>query len=253
MNRLEGKSILVAGGGGIGAELARRYAREGAGVVLGDLELDGAEAVVEEIARAGGRARAVRLEGADEDSVTGAVALACETFGGLDGLHANFATFADGGFDTGVLDLALETYDQTMQVNARGYLLCTRCALPALIARGGGSIVYMSSMSAHLGEPTRVAYAMSKAAIHALMRHVAARHGRDGVRANCIAPGVIVHERMKSLGPDFTEWALSIASLKTRTGRPDDIASMGALLMSDEGSFITGQVLSVDGGATIRP
>jgi NAD(P)-dependent dehydrogenase (short-subunit alcohol dehydrogenase family) len=257
MNRLEGKSILVAGGGGIGAELARRYAQEGAGVVLGDLDLDGARGVAEEIERSGGRARAVRLDGADEDSVAAAVALCCEAYGGLDGLHANFASFADGAPDVGALDLRLEDYDETMRVNARGYLLCTRQALRALIARGGGSILYTSSGAAHLGEPTRVAYAMSKAAGHALMRHVAARYGRDGVRANCIAPGVIVHERMKTaLGPDFTalaEWALAIAQLKSRPGHPDDIAAMSALLMSDEGSFVTGQVISVDGGATMRP
>ncbi|CAN7626948.1 SDR family oxidoreductase [Phenylobacterium sp. LjRoot225] len=254
MKRLDGKSILVAGGGGIGAELARRYAQEGAGVLLGDLDLDGARAVAGDIERAGGRARAIRLDGADEDSVAAAVALACETYGGLDGLHANFATFVDGGFDTGVLELPLADYDETMRVNARGYLLCTRHALPAIIARGGGSIVYTSSLAADAGEPCRVAYAMSKAAVHALMRHVAARYGRDGVRANCIAPGVTLHERVKSaVGPEFMEWALGIAHIKSRTGRPDDIASVGALLLSDEGSFITGQIISVDGGATMRP
>ena len=254
MKRLESKAILVAGGGGIGAELARRYAQEGANVVLGDLDLDSARVVTEDIERSGGNARAVRLDGADEDSVAAAVALACELHGGLDGLHANFATFVDGSFDTGVLDLSLAAYDETMRVNARGYLLCTRHALPAIIARGGGSIVYTSSLAADAGEPCRVAYAMSKAAIHALMRHVAARYGRDGVRANCIAPGVTLHDRVKSaLGPDFMAWALSIAHIKSRTGCPDDIAAMGALLLSDEGSFITGQIVSIDGGATMRP
>jgi NAD(P)-dependent dehydrogenase (short-subunit alcohol dehydrogenase family) len=254
MKRLDGKAILIAGGGGIGTELSRRYALEGASVVLGDLDLDNARAAVAQIGRSGGQARATMLDGTDEDSVAAAVSFCCETYGGLDGLHVNFATFVDSAFDSGVLDLPLESFDQTMRVNARGYFLCTRHALPALIARGGGTIVYTSSLAAHAGEPCRVAYAMSKAAVHALMRHVAAKHGRDGVRANCVAPGVIVHDGVKSaLDPDFKKWALGIAHIKSRLGRPADIASAGALLMSDEGSFITGQVISVDGGATMRP
>jgi len=91
MNRLEGKTILVAGGGGIGGGLARRFAAEGANVVLGEVALDSAESVVAEIAAAGGSAIAIRLDGADETSANEAVALACKTFGGLDGMHANFA------------------------------------------------------------------------------------------------------------------------------------------------------------------
>lgn len=254
MTRLKGKSILLAGGGGIGAELARRYAREGAGVIVGDLNLEGARAVVAEIEAAGGQARAVRLDGTDEASIAQAVALACEAFGGLDGMHVNFATFIDGSFETGALEIPLDAYDETMRVNARGYLLCTRHALPAMLARGAGSIVYTSSLSADAGEPCRVAYAMSKAAVNALMRHVSARYGPQGVRANCLAPGVTLHEGVKAaLSPEFMEWALGLGHIKSRTGRPEDVAAMGALLLSDEGGFITGQIISIDGGATMRP
>src|SRR5581483_10065023 len=102
MQRLQGKTILLAGGGGIGAELARRYASEGAAVVLGDVDLDGANATVEAIKRAGGRAIATHLDGGDESSITAAVALARQSYGGLDGLHANYAAFLDGGPNTGV-------------------------------------------------------------------------------------------------------------------------------------------------------
>jgi NAD(P)-dependent dehydrogenase (short-subunit alcohol dehydrogenase family) len=254
MRRLEGKTILVAGSGGIGGGLARRYALEGARVVLGDIDVDGAKAVVDDIKRAGGTATATRLDGADEASVTAAVALARQSYGGIDGLHINFASFADGGSDAGVLEVPLETFDQSLRVNVRGYLLCTRAALPAILARGGGAIIYTSSAAAYLGEKTRVAYAMGKAASHALMRHVAAKYGPQGVRANCIAPGIIMHERFTAEAEmEIKDWAFEAAHIKSRLGRPDDIASMSALLMSDEGSFITGQIIGVDGGTTMRP
>jgi NAD(P)-dependent dehydrogenase (short-subunit alcohol dehydrogenase family) len=253
MNRLEGKVILVAGGGGIGSELARRYAGEGAAVVLGDLDPNSAEQVAKDIIASGGQAISTRLDGGEEASIAAAVDLACYTFGGLDGLHANFASFADGRLNVGVLDLPLEVYDEMMRVNARGFLICTQRVLPAMIARGGGSIIYTSSGAAHSPGDTRVAYSMSKVAGHALMRHVATRYGREGIRANVIAPGVIMHPQLAaSVGPDFEKQATKRTAIKARLGRTDDIAALGALLMSDEGSFITGQVVSVDGGATMR-
>lgn len=252
MGRLESKSILVAGGGGIGGELARRYASEGAAVTLGDVDLDGARAVAEQIARAGGKCVATRLDGTDEDSIAAAVALANQNYGCLDGLHANFASFADTGNDVGVLELPISTYDETMRVNARGFFLCTRLALPAILARGGGAILYTSSAAAYVGEQTRVAYAMSKAAGHALMRHVAAKYGPAGVRANCIAPGLIMHDRWDPKMVEALKGWVDTHGFIRRAGRPADIASVSSLLMSDEGSFITGQIINVDGGSTLR-
>lgn len=253
MRRLEGKTILLAGCGNIGAGLAKRYASEGANLVIADLDLAAASRLVEEITACGNTAVATRLDGADEASAEAAVGLACGTFGGLDGLHANFATFVDGGQDVGVLELPLAHFDETMRVNLRGYYLCTRAALPAILARGGGSIVYTSSMSANKGEPTRVAYGIAKAGVQALMRHVAARYGASGVRANCIAPGAMLEDRhLGDHDAEIREWSLSLTLLKSRLGRAEDVASVGALLLSDEGSYITGQTISVDGGLTMR-
>ncbi|MCJ2182891.1 SDR family oxidoreductase [Novosphingobium sp. 1949] len=252
--RLEGKSILVAGAGGIGSALAQRYALEGASVVLGDIDLPSARATVDAIVQAGGEACAVELDGAQEESIRAAVATACDRYGGLDGLHANFATLIDCDPQAGVLELPMEVYDETMRVNARGFFLCTRAVLPALIERGGGSIVYTSSAAGNGGPITQSAYAMSKSAGHALMRHVAARYGAMDVRANTIAPAMTLHPRLEAQIPaTFIEWAKSAAKIKSRVGRPDDIAAMGALLLSDEGSYITGQVISIDGGTTMRP
>jgi NAD(P)-dependent dehydrogenase (short-subunit alcohol dehydrogenase family) len=253
MTRLEGKTILVAGGGGIGAGLARRFAQEGANVVLGDIAIKPAEVVVDEIIAAGGTAVATLLDGSDTESVVAAVRLACETFGALDGMHVNFATFVDNGFDTGVLELPLEFFDETIRINLRGYYLCTRIALPKILERGGGSIVYTSSPAACKGEPTRVAYAIAKAGVEALMRHVAARYGAKDVRANCIAPGSILHERLeRELDGSTRQWCLDLAAIKSRLGRPEDIAAVSALLMSNEGCYITGQVIGVDGGVVMR-
>jgi NAD(P)-dependent dehydrogenase (short-subunit alcohol dehydrogenase family) len=148
--------------------------------------------------------------------------------------------------------LPLEIYDEVMRVNARGFVLCTRRAIPAMLARGGGSMLYTSSGAAFVGEQVRVAYAMSKVATHALMRHVARRFGPNGIRANVIAPGVIAHPRFDTvISPSVAEQLKSHTAIR-RLGRPTDIAAMGALLMSDEGSFITGQVISVDGGNSMR-
>lgn len=251
---LSGKTVLVAGAGGIGDALARRYAAEGANVVLGDVNEDAADQAVREIAGEGGEAVATLLDGSDEQSIAAAVALCVDRYGTIDGLHANFAFMGDSNPDVGILDLPLDIYDETQRVNARGFFLCTRAVLPVMIEGGGGSIVYTSSAAGNGGGRAQMAYAMSKAAGHALMRHVARRYGPDGVRANTIAPAMTLHSRIEQLVPPFMiDVARGAASIKSRVGRPDDIAAMGALLMSDDGSYITGQVISIDGGTTMRP
>ena len=253
MNRLEGKNILVAGAGGIGGALALRYAAEGAQVVVGDINLAAAEEAVSNIEVAGGTAVAIHLDGAEEQSVAAAIAACVNTYGGLDGLHANFALMADCNPQQGILELPLEVFDETQRINARGFYLCTRAALPALLERGAGSIVYTSSAAAYSGGAAFVAYAMSKSAGQALMRHVATRFGPMGIRANTIAPAMTIHPAIEDmLPPEFIEGAKSAACIKSRVGCPEDIAATGALLMSDEGSYITGQVICVDGGTIIR-
>ena len=252
-DRLKGKVIVVAGAGGIGDELARRYASEGAAVLIGDIDAEHAQAVAAYISELGHTAFGLGLDGSDDESVGRAVETAVSRFGGLDGFHANFATFMPGD-DNDVLGLSLDDYDKVMAVNARGFVLCTRHALPPMLARGGGSIVYTTSGAAYIGEPTRLAYAMSKSAVHALVRHVARRFGPDGIRANAIAPGVIAHPRLEALlPPEARKGFQEATALKTRLGTSGDIAAMGALLMADEGAYITGQVIGVDGGNLMRP
>lgn len=249
-DRLTGKVIVVAGAGGIGDELARRYSSEGASVVLGDIDGDRAKAVAASI---GNAVTGTLLDGGDDASIKASVDLAIKTYGGLDGFHANYACFPPGEREADILGMPMADWDEVMRVNARGFLLCTRHALPHMLTRGGGAMIYTSSGAAYMGEVVRLAYAMSKLALHALMRHVARAYGPQGIRANVISPGVIAHGRFYEQVPqDIAQGYMDTTLFGNRLGRPLDIAAMAALLMSDEGSFVTGQVISVDGGTLMR-
>jgi len=151
-----------------------------------------------------------------------------------------------------VLAVSMAIFDRTIEINLRGHVLCTRLALPELLKRGGGVIVYTSSGAAYDPEPTRVSYAVSKAGLHALMRHVAKRWGKDGIRANVVAPGLVLSETAKA-NVDEALLAKFLAAVPgPRLGKPEDLAATVAFLMSPDGEWINGQVISVDGGTTMR-
>lgn len=251
MHGLQGKVVVIAGGGAIGSATAERLVLGGARVVVGDLDATHAQALAERLREAGGECLGVGVDIADEHSVRELVGMAVAEYGGLDALHANAADLSIINDDTNVLDEPLEIFDRTIRVNLRGHWLCTRVALPELLKRGGGSLIYTTSAAAAMGEPVRPAYAVSKAGIEALMRHVATQWGKQGVRANAVAPGLVVAPHiLDNLTPEFRESILRITR-SPRLGRPADIASMVAMLVSDEGEWITGQVLGVNGGALI--
>jgi len=253
MKRLENKVIVLAGSGAIGGACARRYASEGASVVIGDKNPEAALAVAEEIRAGGGSAVGIELDGTSEESIAALIALAVSEYGGIDGFHANFASFADGTISVDILDLPMDVYDEEMTVDARGFLLCSKYAIPELQKRGGGAMLYTSSGAAYEAAPIRVAYSMAKAAIHALMRHVAKRFGPENIRANVIAPGVVMHPRLEKKFSEETKRAFMRGNMmKDRLGEPNDIAAMAALLLSDEAKYITGQVIAVDAGTTFR-
>ncbi|WP_235632161.1 SDR family NAD(P)-dependent oxidoreductase [Mycolicibacterium rutilum] len=249
---LADKVILLAGLGGIGNGLARRFADEGASLVIGDIDADLAERVAAEL---GGTVRAVPLDGADEQSVIAAVETTVGAFGRLDGMHLNFTNAADAYLPGGVVELPLDAFDEVMRVNTRGFVICAKHAIPAMVDTGGGSIVFTASIDAYNGAGTRVSYAMSKAAELALMRHIARRYGPKGIRCNAIAPGLIWHYKFDEMPmPDgVVEQTRARQMIKSRFGRPDDVAALATLLLSDDGSFITAQTISVDGGVTFRP
>ena len=250
---LENKVFIVAGLGGIGNGLARRYADEGARLVIGDLDEDVVSRVVADLDPE--RVLGVPLDGADEESVIAIVKLAVDTFGRLDGIHVNFTNAADAYLPGGVVELPLEAFDEVMRVNTRGFVICVKHAIPPMISSGGGSIVFTASIEAYNGGGSRVSYAMSKAAELALMRHIARKYGPKGIRANAIAPGLIWHYKFDEqwMPEGVVEQTRARQMIKSRFGNPDDVAALGALLLSDDGSFITAQTISVDGGVTFRP
>ncbi|MDG2003559.1 MAG: SDR family NAD(P)-dependent oxidoreductase [Novosphingobium sp.] len=251
MDRLKDKVILIAGAGGIGNACAKRLASEGAAVVLGDIEADVARTCADQITQAGGKAVGLELDGSEEESIASAVETALSKFGGLDGLHANFLQPNEG--DTlDVLGIPMAEWEEVTRGQQRGYVLCSRLGLPPMLERGGGSIIYTVSDAVYMAEPVRVGYAMAKAAITALMRHVAKRFGHEGIRANAIAPGLIVHDKVEAMmPPEFLE-ASRLATVTGRLGRPEDIAGVAAMLMSEDGRHVTGQVMSVNGGTMMR-
>lgn len=251
MRGLAGKVGIVAGGArGIGAATARRLAQEGAHVVIGDLLLDQAEENAEAIRAAGGSALAVALDGTNADAQAAIVAAAKEAFGGLDFYHSNLAGGTGGDIDA--LDCPVEVLDTSFAINTKSHFLATQAALPSIIERGGGAMIYTSSGAASGGAAWQVAYPMTKNAIHPLARHVAARFGKQGVRANVICPGLVLTEAVKiHLTDEYVEKGLK-AIPHTRLGLPEDIAAAVTFLASDDGAWVNGQVWHVNGGAQMR-
>ena len=255
MRGLEGKVAVVAGGaGGIGSATSQRLGQEGVAVVVGDLNGDAATAVAARITDAGGRAVGVAVDISDEAAVAAMVETAVTTFGGVDYLHANAADLSADtlGRDSNALDVPLDAYDRAMAVDLRGHLLCLRATLPEILKGGGGAVVFTSSAAAFVGEPERPTYAMAKSGLNALVRHVASRWGRAHVRANAVAPGLILTEGPRSVLPEeFLQKALRVTR-SWRLGEPEDVAAMVAFLLSSDGEWINGQVISVDGGSSLR-
>lgn len=251
--RFADQVIIVAGAAsGIGAAAAARLAGEGASVVLGDIDVESAEKVAAQIMAGGGVATAVPYDQSDENSVSGLIDTAMEAYGGLDGLHANAADTATIAADTDAVDISLDVFERAIDVNLRGYLLLTRHAVPAMLERGGGAIVYTSSGAAFVGEGERVGYATSKAGVNALMRHVAVRWGKQGIRSNAVAPGLVLDATTRARLTDDLRQAVLESQPSPRIGDPADIAAAVAYLLSSDAEWVLGQVLSVDGGATMR-
>jgi NAD(P)-dependent dehydrogenase (short-subunit alcohol dehydrogenase family) len=248
---LEGKVVVLSGGASdIGRATASSLAAAGAAVTIGDVGPDRAAAVADAVEAEGGRALGVECDVREDESVAELVARAVEAFGGVDGVDHN-AAWSHPRLDTDAVDVDLGVWERAIETTTRGALLLARHAVPAMAARGGGSIVTISSGTSTIGESTRVAYGVSKAALNQLTRHLAVRYGRDGIRANAIAPGFILTETAKTNVPADIQHRLAEANPMRRLGTPDDIARVVVFLCSDAASYVNGQVVHVDGGHQI--
>ncbi len=251
MARLDGKvAIVTGGGGGIGGASARALAREGAAVLVVDVDAAAAAATVETVTGAGGTAAAYRADLSDEAQAEAAVAEATSLFGGLDVLHNN-AALTDSAFlseDRAVTELSVEVWERTLAVNLRSQMLMCKHGVPPMVQRGGGSIVNMSSGASFKGDRTRTAYGVSKAGVNALTLYVATSHGKQGVRANAIVPGLVLTDAVRAHLDEKTLASLGRATLTPAVGQPDDVADVVVFLACDESRYITGQLICVDGG-----
>lgn len=242
--RLEGKATLVTGAGhGIGRGIARRFGREGAAVLVTDIDLGSAERVADEIRAAGGTAEPFPLDVRDPAGATAAVEAVVQRFGKLDAAVNNAGRTSRMPF----LEMTLDFWDELLRLNLTGVFVCAQAEARQMARQGHGRIVNVASNSGIRGGRGRAAYGASKAGIINLGQSMAIELAEFGILVNTLAPGPTRTERTTSAtpGPAFENQM----SLK-RFGEPEEMGAAAAFLCSDECSFTTGHVLSVDGGFT---
>src|ERR1700712_1261395 len=252
--RLDGKVAIVTGAGGRGNSIGRAYAlglaSAGAAIVVADLNKEGAQGVADEIAAAGGKAIAAGVDVSNEQQTLAMAAAACQAFGGVDILINNAALMVDVSYDD-LETVSLDAWNKAFAVNTTGALLCARAVAPSMRERGGGRIINQTSGGAF---PATGLYGISKLALVGLTTALAKRYGKDNITCNAIAPGNVTSDAGKMLVPDdspFIKFLQMTVAMRPR-GEPDELVGAAILLASEAGSWITGQVLHVDGGWVMR-
>ena len=252
MGMLENKVGVVTGAGqGIGRAIAMSYASEGASVVVADFNEEVGNETVKLITEAGGKASFVHGDVSKEDSVKAMVDVVVATYGRLD-IACNSAAVSRGSGP--IHEFERSVFDQTLEMCLTNTWLCMKYEIAAMLATGGGAIVNISSNASLKGQAYNTAYAAAKGGVNILTKSSAAEYGGKGIRINAVSPGVIrtpgVEQYFKEQ-PDIAE-GLKKAAVMNRLGEPEEIAEAVTFLSSDRASFITGQLLSVDGGGAVR-
>ena len=246
--RLENKIALVTSSTrGIGLACARRLAEEGAKVYLAVRRMDAGREIAGQIEKAGGKAEAVYFDATVPETFTSMIDRTVEREGRLDILVNNFG-HTDVQKDLDLVHGDTQAFFDIIDTNLRSVYLPCKTAVRSMTETGGGSIVNISSVGGTIPDLSRTAYGVAKAAINFLTRDIAVQYAADGVRCNAVLPGFTATDAaMDNMSPEFLEAFLKNVPLG-RAGRPEDIAAAVAFLVSDEASYITGQILPVAGG-----
>ena len=249
--RLQGKVAIVTGAGaGIGRGIAERFAREGASVIIAERDADSGESAAQSIRAAHGTAFFVETDVASEAQVGAMAEKTLDRYGKIDVLCNNAAVLLFEK-ETRAHELSNETWDRTMAVNLRGYWLTSKYVIPAMLSRGGGSIIHVASPTGFLGFPRLTAYSTSKGGVLGLMRAMAVDYAPDQIRVNAIVPGTIdtPMNALELSDPEARERYAEITPAR-RLGTPDDLAGIAVFLASDESDYCVGGIFTVDGGLT---
>lgn len=249
MNNLSAKVAIVTGAGqGIGAGIARVFARAGAKVVVATRTASNGQATVDDITSAGGEALLIQCDVGNRGAVEDMVAQALAHFGRIDiGIH-NAAIYPLHRIE----ELTDEVLDNTLAINMKAAFWLTQACLPQFRQQGGGRLIFTSSVTGpRVAMPGTAHYAMSKGGLNGFIRTAALEFARENITVNGVEPGYILTQAMSALGDETALRAMAECIPQGRLGAPEDIAHAMLFLASDEASYITGQTIVVDGGSTL--
>ncbi len=247
MARLAGKVALITGAGtGIGRQTAELFAREGARVVVADINATTGEETAHRITSAGGQAIALQTDVSEPDSISATITRAVGHFGALHVLHNNAGGSTD--VDADVINAPLEEFWRAIKLDLFGTFLGCRFGIPEIIKAGGGAVINMASVVALMGFPGRDCYTAAKGGVASLTRSLAVEYGRQGVRVNAIAPTVTLTDRVVKLLAGNDAMQHLAATHLLGLGQAADMAQAALYLASDEARIVTGVILPVDSG-----